>query len=98
MVIAGAVMTVSNTTANTLLQTTASPRLLGRTASLYMLAMRGGLSIGSLLTGLSVSLLGVRHALLINGALAVVANLAIGRAWVRSPLPGDVAPTASAAP
>jgi predicted MFS family arabinose efflux permease len=52
-----------------------------------MLAMRGGLAVGSLLTGLSVDLLGVRDALLINGVLAVVAQLVVGRQWSR-PLPG----------
>ncbi|MFS8067551.1 MAG: hypothetical protein ACMG6S_14405, partial [Byssovorax sp.] len=62
---------------------------LGQTASLFMLAMRGGLSLGSLVTGLSIELLGVRQALLINGALAVILNLAIGRAWARAPLPTD---------
>ncbi|MEO7331912.1 MAG: MFS transporter, partial [Minicystis sp.] len=97
MVLAGATMTVSSTSANSLLQITAEPRLLGQTASLFMLAMRGGLSLGSLLTGLSVELLGVRHALLINGLLAVVLNLAIGRAWLRAPLPGVVPATRSTA-
>jgi len=81
---AGLSMTVSNTSANTLLQATTLPRLRGRTASLYMLAMRGGLAFGSLATGLSVSLLGVREALLVNGILAVAAQLAVGRQWLRS--------------
>lgn len=93
MVLAGAAMAVSNVSAISLLQATASPRLLGETASLYMLAMRGGLSLGSLLTGLSVGLLRVRCALLINGALAMVAHLAIGRVWMRSPLPKNAAAT-----
>jgi predicted MFS family arabinose efflux permease len=81
---AGLAMTVSNTSANSLLQSTASPRLRGQTVSLYMLAMRGGLSLGSLLTGVSVHVLGVREALLINGALALAAQLAIGHRWLRS--------------
>lgn len=80
---AGLAMTVSNTSANALLQSTASPRLRGQTVSLYMLAMRGGLSLGSLVTGMSVHLLGVREALLINGALALAAQLAIGHRWLR---------------
>ena len=42
LVLAGAAMTVSNTAANSLLQATAEPGLLGQTVSLYMLAMRGG--------------------------------------------------------
>jgi predicted MFS family arabinose efflux permease len=88
LVLAGASMTVSNTAANTLLQATTSPRLLGQTVSLYMLAMRGGISIGALLTGATVSLLGVQHALLLNGLVAVVVQAALGRAWSRAPLPG----------
>lgn len=79
--LAGAVMTVSNASANTLLQRTAGSRLRGQAASLYMLAMRGGRSVGDLLTGVSVKLLGVRSALLIDGALAVLAQLALARTW-----------------
>ena len=55
-----------------------------------MLAMRGGLSIGSLLAGVSANLLGVRYALLINGALAVVAHFIIGRGCLRDSLPSTV--------
>lgn len=84
---AGAAMAVSNTSANALLQATASPRLLGRTVSLFMLATRGGIPIGALLTGLSIEALGVRAALLVNGALALALHLAIGRTWLRAHLP-----------
>ncbi|HEX7546800.1 MAG TPA: MFS transporter [Gemmatimonadaceae bacterium] len=87
LVLAGASVTVSNTAANALLQATASPRLLGRTVSLYMLAIRGGMSVGALFTGLTVTALGVRNALLINGLLAVVLQAAIGRSWLRERLP-----------
>ncbi len=87
-VLAGISMTVSNASANTLLQSAAAARLRGQSVSLFMLAVRGGVSLGSLLTGISVSALGVRQALLINGVLAVIAHVAIGRAWLRSPLQG----------
>ncbi len=80
-VLAGASMTVSNTAANSLLQSSASPRLLGQTVSLYMLAMRGGISLGALITGATVGLLGVRHALLLNGVVAMAAQLLLSRAW-----------------
>ena len=90
LALAGFAMTVSNTSANSLLQATSLPQLRGRTVSLYMLAMRGGLAIGSLLTGLSVDLLGVRDALLINGVVAVAAQLAVGHFWVRAS-PGGTA-------
>ena len=86
LVLAGASMTVSNTAANSLLQATASPRLLGQTVSLYMLAMRGGISLGALLTGSTVSLLGVRHALLLNGVMALVAQVVLARIWSRATL------------
>ena len=61
--------------------------LRGRTISLLMLAMRGGISIGSLITGISVNLLGVRYALLINGLLALATHIMIGRHWIRTALP-----------
>ena len=64
----------------------ADPHLLGQTVSLYMLAMRGGMSLGSLLTGGLVGLLGVREALLLNGLLAVLTQAAVARAWSRAPL------------
>ena len=84
---AGVAMTVSNASTNALLQSAAPARIRGQTVSLFMLASRGGASLGSLLTRLSVSQLGVREALLINGALAIAAQLAIGRAWLRAAPP-----------
>jgi MFS family permease len=87
LVLAGFFMTVSNTSANTFVQANAPELLRGRIVSLYMLAMRGGLSIGSLLTGVTVQGLGVRYALFINGVLAVVAQLLVSRVWIRLPTP-----------
>ena len=89
LVLAGASMTISNTAANSLLQATAQPNLLGQTVSLYMLAMRGGISLGALLTGATVSLLGVQHALLLDGLVAVAAQLAVARTWIRAPRPAS---------
>jgi MFS family permease len=80
-------MSVCNTSANSLLQASASPQRRGLTVSLYMLVLRGGIALGGLLTGVSASLFGIRPALLINGALAVVAAIVIARGWLRSPLP-----------
>ena len=91
MVCGGAAMTVSNTSANSVLQVSSSPKLIGQTASLFMLAMQGGISLGSLLTGLTVGWLGVRHALLLNGALAIAVHLLIGRRWRRATLPVEPA-------
>jgi predicted MFS family arabinose efflux permease len=84
LVLGGISMTVSNTAANSLLQATASPRVLGRTVSLYMLAMRGGISLGALVTGAAVSGLGVRHALLLNGLLAVAVQAVLARVWFQA--------------
>jgi hypothetical protein len=41
--------------------------------------------LGSLAVGFSVSLLGMRAALLINGALATAVQAQIARTWLRSP-------------
>jgi MFS family permease len=91
LVVAGAVMTASNASANALLQATAPARIRGQSVSLFMLAMRGGLALGGLATGLSVSLLGVREALLVNGVLALVVHTAIRRPWLRATLPKAMA-------
>ena len=91
LMLAGASMTVSNTAANSVLQATASARLLGRTVSLYMLAMRGGISLGALLTCAAVSLLGVQHALLLDGVMAVVVQAGLALMWFRAPLPNPSA-------
>lgn len=88
-ILAGTLMTASNASANAILQAAAPARIRGQTVSLFMLAVRGGVSVGSLLTGISVGLLGVREALLMNGALAVVAHIFVGRAWFRAPLPNS---------
>jgi len=87
LVLAGLAMTASNTSANTLIQASAPDRLRGRTVSLYMLAMRGGIAMGGLLTGASIHLLGVRPALLMNGIAAVGLQAFVGRRWLRSAAP-----------
>ncbi len=78
-VLAGIGMTVSNTSANTLIQSQAPLHIRGQAVSMFMLAMRGGIALGALLTGALVSGLGVQTALLINGALAMLAHLLV--AW-----------------
>ncbi|MCY1164736.1 H+ Antiporter protein [compost metagenome] len=87
LVAAGLSMSVSNISANTLLLSTTTPQLRGQAVSLFMLAMRGGLSIGSLVTGITVSTLGVSEALLLNGLLAVLAQVFVARYWLASALP-----------
>ncbi len=46
-----------------------------------MLAMRGGIAAGALITGVAVSLLGVRYALLLDGVATVVVQAVVGRSW-----------------
>jgi predicted MFS family arabinose efflux permease len=87
-VLGGLFMTASNASANAYLQAMAPVSIRGQTVSLFMLAMRGGVAIGSLLTGATVSLLGVREALLLNGALAIAAQFAVRRAWLRTAVAG----------
>jgi MFS family permease len=87
LALAGASMTMSNTAANGLLQASAPPKRLGQTVSLYLLAMSGGLSLGALLTGATASLLGVQHALLLDGAVAIALQLVLARAGLRAPVP-----------
>lgn len=87
LMLAGVAMTASNASANALLQSSAPARIRGQTVSLFMLAMRGGMALGSLVTGAAVHLLGVREALLLNGMLAVLLHLVVGRAWRNASLP-----------
>ncbi|MGO8913286.1 MAG: MFS transporter [Bradyrhizobium sp.] len=85
LIFAGISMNVSNTSANALLQSAAPPRLLGQTVSLYMLALRGGVSVGSFVTGITVGSIGVREALFLNGSLAVIGQLIVLQKRRRSP-------------
>ena len=70
-----------------------------------MLAMRGGvavgglltgaIAVGGLLTGATVTLIGVPSALFANGALAILAHAPIARSWrhVVPPSPDNPIPT-----
>jgi MFS family permease len=82
-VVAGVAMSVTNTSANTYVQSAAAANLRGQAVSLFMLASRGGTALGALATGLTVGIFGIREALFINGALAVVAQVLIMRMWSR---------------
>jgi MFS family permease len=85
LALAGMSMSLSNTSVNTLVQTLAPESLRGQSVSLYMLAVRGGTALGSLATGATASLFGIRTALLVNGSLAVIAQAAI--VWQRRRIP-----------
>ena len=79
LVLAGISVSITNTSANTVVQTSIAPELGGQAVSLYMLAIRGGGALGSMATGFSVSLLGIREALVINGVLAILVQALIAR-------------------
>jgi predicted MFS family arabinose efflux permease len=96
LVLAGAAMTVSNTAASALLQGGAGPMRLGITVSLFLLALRGGLSLGSLLTGATIGVLGVQRALLADGVLALALHTAVARYWLQGEAPTDGALAATA--
>jgi len=82
-------MNVANTSANSFLQAVADPLHRGRTVSLFMLSLRGGLALGSLVTGLTVVAFGVRYALLANGVLALLVQWQIRRNWLSTPAPAN---------
>jgi MFS family permease len=88
LVLAGIATSVTNTSANTVVQTSTTPELGGQAVSLYMLAIRGGGALGSIATGFSVNLLGIRDALVIIGAEDTCLPLRISRSasamWSRS--------------
>jgi len=84
LLLAGISMTISNISANTVVQGTVAPHTLGRTVSLYMLAIRGGGALGAVITGAAVTSFGVQRALLINGSLAVAIQAILGRNVGRS--------------
>ncbi len=80
----GVCMTACNASAQALIQIRAPASLRGQAMSLYMLSMRGGLSVGALLTGALVSRIGVRQALLADGCLALLLLAVVGRGWRRA--------------
>lgn len=73
---------IRSTSANSLLQTSGPTDLRGLTVSLLMFAMRGGISLGGLAMGVSVNLLGIRHALLLNGVATVIIIPLIAVKWL----------------
>jgi MFS family permease len=85
LVLGGMAMSITNTLTNTLIQSSAAPELRGQAVSLYMIAMRGGIALGSLVTGGLVGLWGVRTTLVANGVLALVAQALVARRWLQGP-------------
>lgn len=77
MIAGGALLTIANTSANSNLQLKAGNHVRGRYLSLYQLALRGGMSLGALLTGAATSRFGIAAALAANGALAIAIHLGL---------------------
>lgn len=81
LVLAGAALTTVNISINTFLQENAVNAVRGRVASMYQLTLSGGISLGALLTGFTVSKLNISDALVFNGAVAVV--LLVWMVWLQ---------------
>lgn len=81
MAIAGFLMIMTNISINTLLQTRAPELLRGQAISLFLIASRGGIGIGALLTGILVNFVGVKQALMLNGSIAIILQVALFITW-----------------
>lgn len=79
----GFLLTVANTSANTFLQLQANNENRGQTTSLYMLALRGGLSLGNLTMGMFISLSNLQFAFMVSGMLAIFIQAFIFRRMFR---------------
>jgi MFS family permease len=68
----GAALMIVFSTITSLVQLIAPNEMRGRVMSIYMLAFRGGMPIGSLVSGWLATFIGAPHVIAINGALLVV--------------------------
>jgi predicted MFS family arabinose efflux permease len=68
----GAALMVVFSTVTSLVQMTAPNEMRGRVMSIYMLAFRGGMPLGSLVSGYLATLIGAPTVISINGALLVL--------------------------
>jgi len=84
LVLVGIALTVSNVFANSFLQETSGNHIRGRVVSLFQLALHGGISIGALLTGFTVAQFGISKALIINGVIAGILQIANGLSLKRT--------------
>lgn len=73
--VAGVAMMITTALVTSLVQLVAPDHLRGRVMSIYMVAFRGGMPLGSLVTGALVSSIGLPLVLTVNGALLFVAAL-----------------------
>ncbi|MFI5153714.1 MAG: MFS transporter [Chitinophagales bacterium] len=89
LIFAGAALTTSNISINTFLQENATNNSRGRILSMFQLALSGGISMGALFTGITVSKLNISNALLINGIFAIAFQICLLWKQLKTP----VAPT-----
>ena len=90
--VAGFSMVVQLAGTNTLLQSLVADDMRGRLMSLYTIVFVGFAPIGSLLQGRLAAAIGVQHAVVLGGALTIVAGTAFAL-WARNwSQPGPGAP------
>ena len=70
--ITGALLTMSNTASNSLLQKLSDNQTRGRIVSLFQMALHTGISFGSLITGAGSAKFGIKSILILNGFLAII--------------------------
>lgn len=75
LVLAGVAGIMTTSLLTSLVQLVAPDALRGRVMSIYMMAFRGGMPLGSLVSGALISTLGITTVLTINGALLCAAAL-----------------------
>ena len=68
----GAALMVVFSTVTSLIQLIAPNEMRGRVMSIYMVAFRGGMPLGSLVSGYLATLIGAQTVIAINGVLLVV--------------------------
>jgi MFS family permease len=86
LAVAGAALMIAFSLLTSLVQLIAPNEMRGRVMSIYMVAFRGGMPLGSLITGLAIDRIGAPAAIAVNGAI-----LTLVAAWflVRRDMPGD---------
>ena len=83
LVAVGFISVTFNTLGNTSVQLASEPELRGRVMSLYMLVFMGGTPLGSLIVGWITERWGAPIALVISGAVCVVAAVVRRACWPR---------------
>ena len=86
LAVTGAALMIAFSLLTSLVQLIAPNEMRGRVMSIYMVAFRGGMPLGSLVTGLAIDRIGAPAAIAVNGAL-----LTLVAVWflARHDMPGD---------